>query len=829
LLPGNFRTGNTMTIRIKLILNIIAGIIMIAAVSGTSLFGMRFIRDRLNYLTTRSTPYQIRTAEMQRAIEGAAADLIKTGSVRSKAEYAASRGDAEKSIAEVKRAQEALNELGGTQKAGAYEDLNGIGTELFGVTEARIAAEAELKDAATAIDARLRDVTGQLKGLDNKIRDLQNSRSASYSTSTVETRNIETRLRNAESFRIVVKELAQMTALIDRSADAKKLLIARGKFNTVMAKITKSAFLADMQELAPSINQLNDSSTELASLKKSLLGQSDSAIKSKYGALYKDMQEKITSLQLAVEQEVATANSNYGSEYGKQGALYNQSKLATGVLADNADLVAQGIFVEALTTKLFTLTSTRDVAAVEASLRGVFDKLGVAEKNVDESLKKINAAKERATLQTVVSHLAATRSMLFGESGVIAKIRRCLEMQERAAAATAKLRTVVRQEAEQGSRTVSRAQGDQEKAISSVNKMVRTSSILIIAISLASVTLAILFGVLIFVSINRPLTASVGVMNRIADGDLSVSVESGRRDELGIMMGAMHRMSLSLRELITRVKQASESINQASAEVSNSASQTAGASLRMSERAGTVATASEELAATAQEIARSCHTANSESRQANTQVLASSAIVQETIEGMAVIGDMVKSSAATVEKLGARSDQIGEIVATIQDIADQTNLLALNAAIEAARAGDHGRGFAVVADEVRTLAARTAAATKEIETMIGSIQRESRNAVGVMEEGVTMVERRTEDSARSNDALREILSQIDMVVNHVSQIATTAEEQTATTHEISSHILRISEVVVETTRYATTSSQEADRLSVLSRDLQVLVGKFKLA
>jgi len=818
-----------MTIRTKLILNIVGAIIMIALVSGTSLFGMRFIRDRLNYLTTRSTPYQIRTAEMQRAIEGAAADLIKTGSVRSRAEFTTARGDAEKAIAEVKRAQEALNDLGVTAKSEAYDDLGRIGTEIFSVTEARIAAEAELKDAATAIDARLRDVTAQLKGLDAKIRNLQNSRSASYSTSTVETRNIETRLRNAEAFRVVIKELAQMVALIDRAGDAKKLLIARGKFNTVMARIGKSAFLADMQELKAAINQLNDSATELAGLKKSLLGQADNATKNKYGALYKDLQEKITALQLAVEQEVATANANYGSESGKQGVLYNQSKLATGVLADNADLVAQGIFVEALTTKLFTLTSTKDAAAVEASLRSVFDKLGTAERNVDESLKTINAVRERATLQTVTGHLAATRSMLFNQNGVIAKIRRSLEMQERAAAATGKLRAVVQQEAAQGSTTVSQAQRDQEKAISSVNRMVRTSSILIIAISLASVALGILFGVLIFVSINRPLIASVAVMSRIADGDLTVSVESGRQDELGIMMGAMQRMSLSLRELITKVKQASESINQVSAEVSNSASQTANASQRMSEQAGTVATASEELAATAQEIAKSCHIAHNESRQANTSVSTSSAIVQETIKGMTVISDMVKASAATVEKLGSRSDQIGEIIATIQDIADQTNLLALNAAIEAARAGDHGRGFAVVADEVRTLAGRTAAATKEIETMIGSIQRESRNAVTAMEEGVTVVERGTTDSARSDAALREILSQIDLVVNHVSQIATTAEEQTATTNEISTHIHQISQVVEETSRHAQDSSREAERLSGLSRELQGFVDKFKLA
>jgi len=817
-----------MTIRRKLILNIIGSIIMVAAVSGTSLFGMRFIRDRLGYLTTRSTPYQVRTAELQRFIQGASADLIKAGSAHTRAEYDAAHKDAERSLSEVKRSQGALNDLGGTDTISAFDDLNNIGTELFGVTEARLTAEQELRDAATAIDAKMHDITRQMTGLDEKIRGLQNSHSAAFSTSSVETKNIEARLRNAESVRVTMKELGQLAGAIDRATDAKKLLIAKGKFNTAMTKIYNSAFLADMPEMKASFDQLNDVSLQVVTRKKALLGQANPEARNTYASQLKEMQEKILSLLLAVEQEVTTANSNYGSESGKQGALYNQSKLATGVLADNADLVAQGIFVEALTTKLFTLNSTKEVGPIETSLRTVFSRLGSVEKRVDDSLRTINAASERATLQTVVKHLAVTHGMLFDQNGVIAKIRRSLEMQERATASAAKLRKLVEQQAEQGNKTVSMAQGDQEKAISSVNRMVRNSSVLIVIISLISISLSILFGVMIFVSISRPLKTSVEIMNRIADGDLSIPVTSNRRDELGIMISAMHRMAQGLKELITRVKQASDAISRVSSEVSASASQTADATRRMSEQAGSVATASEELAATALGIAGSCNTAFGESQQANASVLKSSSIVQETIKGMEVIGAMVKSSAATVEQLGSRSDQIGEIIATIQDIADQTNLLALNAAIEAARAGDHGRGFAVVADEVRTLASRTADATKEIETMIRSIQQESHNAVAAMEEGVRMVGRGAEDSVRSNAALQEILSQIEMVVNHVSQIATAAEEQTATTNGISSHIREISGVVDETSRYANDSSQEANRLASLSNELLGLVGRFKL-
>jgi len=117
------------------------------------------------------------------------------------------------------------------------------------------------------------------------------------------------------------------------------------------------------------------------------------------------------------------------------------------------------------------------------------------------------------------------------------------------------------------------------------------------------------------------------------------------------------------------------------------------------------------------------------------------------------ISERVRCSAQAVESLGSRSDQIGEIVGTIEDIADQTNLLALNAAIEAARAGDQGRGFAVVADEVRALAERTTRATREIGEMIKAIQQETRGAVIAMEEGVSEVAKGSEKAADSGRAL----------------------------------------------------------------------------
>jgi methyl-accepting chemotaxis protein len=198
------------------------------------------------------------------------------------------------------------------------------------------------------------------------------------------------------------------------------------------------------------------------------------------------------------------------------------------------------------------------------------------------------------------------------------------------------------------------------------------------------------------------------------------------------------------------------------------------------------------------------------------------------VDGMSRIADKVRSSAGAVEQLGIRSEQIGQIVGTIEDIADQTNLLALNAAIEAARAGEQGRGFAVVADEVRALAERTTRATREIGEMIKNIQSETRQAVKAMEEGVEEVERGTTGASRSGQALEMILEQISEVTSQVSQIATAAEEQTATTREISNNIHSISDTVLMSARSSEEMSMSSSRLSQLSVDLQDLVRRFRL-
>ena len=314
------------------------------------------------------------------------------------------------------------------------------------------------------------------------------------------------------------------------------------------------------------------------------------------------------------------------------------------------------------------------------------------------------------------------------------------------------------------------------------------------------------------------------IARQVAGGDLTYHFETGKAG----IYESMRQMVEQLREVMESVSKSANEVASASVELNGNADQMATASNQVVSQANTVATASEEMSATSMDIANNCHHAAESSNQASRTAHTGAAIVQNTVNGMTRIAEKVRSSAAVVEQLGTRSDQIGDIVATIEDIADQTNLLALNAAIEAARAGEQGRGFAVVADEVRALAERTSMATREIGEMIKAIQSETKHAVLAMVEGVNEVEQGTNEASKSGQALEEILEKINEVTSQISQIATAAEEQTATTREISNNIQQISDVVEMSAKSSLDISQSSANLSHLSVDLQDLVRRFKV-
>ena len=417
------------------------------------------------------------------------------------------------------------------------------------------------------------------------------------------------------------------------------------------------------------------------------------------------------------------------------------------------------------------------------------------------------------------------REMIGKKSGVI----RYRWMNKEAGETTARVKVVAFRPCTEWGWIV--AVGSYQDEFDGVARMVRNT--VIGAIAVVCLLLFSFSTLLVRTWVTKPVRRLLQQTDRFSSGDFSLianpaGADGAPADEVELLGEGVNKMALSLRQILAKVTDSAHEVSVAAAQVSASAERIATGAEEVVGKTAGVATAGEEMSATSNDIARNCQMAVEEAQRATLSAQNGMEVVGKTVAVMDQISAKVKESTATVESLGARGDQIGAIIGTIEDIADQTNLLALNAAIEAARAGEQGRGFAVVADEVRALAERTTKATHEIGIMIKAIQGETREAVAVMEQGVQQVESGTDEASRSGAALAGIHERIEAFTLQINQIATAAEEQTATTSEISQSLLLMTEVVQSTASSARESAVAASQLNGTAQELQRLVGRFRL-
>jgi methyl-accepting chemotaxis protein len=318
-------------------------------------------------------------------------------------------------------------------------------------------------------------------------------------------------------------------------------------------------------------------------------------------------------------------------------------------------------------------------------------------------------------------------------------------------------------------------------------------------------------------------------MEKFAKGDLSVGLAIENKDNLiGKLFTGFNQVVNNIRNIISKVSTAVQATASAANQISSSTEEMAAGAQEQSAQATEVAGAVEEMTKTIYETTKNTGQATEASKNAGKVAKEGGRVVEETIHGMNRIAEVVRESAETVQALGKSSDQIGEIVQVIDDIADQTNLLALNAAIEAARAGEQGRGFAVVADEVRKLAERTTKATKEIATMIKQIQKDTSGAVESMEQGTKEVESGKQLAEKAGSSLQEIIHGAERVVEIVTQVAAASEEQSSAAEQISKNIESISSVTQQSASGIQQIAHASEDLNRLTLNLQELVAQFKI-
>jgi methyl-accepting chemotaxis protein len=337
--------------------------------------------------------------------------------------------------------------------------------------------------------------------------------------------------------------------------------------------------------------------------------------------------------------------------------------------------------------------------------------------------------------------------------------------------------------------------------------------------TLFGVTLiALIVGLIVTFTLTRSITAPlanlVTVSGFAAAGDLTTEINVGSRDETGKLAEAFRTMIRQMRDVVKEIVDKSGLVAGSAEELSSSSQQTAAG-------ANETSTTMNEISATVQQVTSSMQEISSASDAAVAHAGEGSKGISRITEQMSFIAKSSGEAARAIDGLSKKSQEINQIVDFITGIAEQTNLLALNAAIEAARAGEQGRGFAVVAEEVRKLAEQSAGAAREIGDLIGSIQKESQNAVTTMAEGVKNVEAGTR-------VVSEVGESFARIINAVQGLTAQIEEVASATEQMSAGVQSVAASTEEQTAAIEQVSASAETLSHLSDELKALVSKFKV-
>ena len=361
----------------------------------------------------------------------------------------------------------------------------------------------------------------------------------------------------------------------------------------------------------------------------------------------------------------------------------------------------------------------------------------------------------------------------------------------------------------------------QEVIFATTNELINTMDESVLAIISREIMIALLvtiIAIFVVVALTRSIVSPIKKLDVMvqnlasSDGDLTQKIHLNTHAELISLSQGFNQFIIKLRDMVRELKFVGDAARGSSLKGKDINQRSLQATHDQQQEIDSVVTASNEMSASASEVSKVAEDVAHNAKSAKETVLSSQktlAASVKTVEGLTTDMNLASES---ISEVASRTEDINRILDVIRAIAEQTNLLALNAAIEAARAGEQGRGFAVVADEVRNLASKTQASTEEINQMIQGLKGGVDKAVSVIQSSSEKAQGAMDETQQSYDPLTNVVNDIGAIADHITQVATAAEQQSSVSEEISRNLTIIGDAAKVLAEMANESNQSSDEL-----------------